>query len=99
MTILTSTIEPQYTPYGHLIAFRITLTNKVNESRKVDVAIDITYKDAASDSKAGSISKAQEKGVELRGLEVKILDIVIDPPLLIKDGGHNAWKIEVAEKK
>jgi hypothetical protein len=97
MTILVTDVEPQYTAYGHLIAFKITLTNKVNENRKVDVTIDITHKDA--DSKSDTTSKVEQKGVELRGLEEKVADISIETPLLVKDGSSNSWKIQIAEKK
>jgi len=97
MTILATNIEPQYTPYGHLIALRINLTNKVNENRKAEVFITVKLQDM--DKKPEITSKSEKEEVELRGLETTALDVLIEPPLRIKDGNNTTWTVAVVEKK
>jgi hypothetical protein len=84
---LITRIEPRYTEFGLLIAFRVALRNNTNQASEVEVFVFAgEAKDTAKDDKAQQkLAGVQgQQRVEFQPNENKEIDVVIQTPVLIK---------------
>ena len=99
MTILLTNIEARYTQYGHIFALSASVSNTEEAKRKFDVTVKITLENPPPAYASLATANGEQLGIELKELETKVLDIVLNPPFQIQDEKQTVWQVTVVEKR
>jgi hypothetical protein len=74
-----------------------SVNNKEEAKRKVDVIVKVKLEDPSTRA-ALKTANGQQNEIELKELENKVLDIVLDSPFQIKDVMQTVWEVTIVEK-